>query len=120
MKKKDRDIIAAFIFSLIWEIFFISGFIVEDVTGSKAGWCVFLIDTAIQITILVYDAKIERLEKQLKKTRKNLSQQTAAYVEYVRKHGAEPETVIEQTEAKRAVIISLNKYFHRYRKRRGA
>ena len=116
--KKDKDIIAASIFCLVWEIFFMAGFVVEDVTGSKTGWYIFMLDTAIQITMLIYDAKIERLKRQLKKTRKNFSQQTTAYMEYVNKHDNPHK---ENLDNKKSVItISVNNHFRRDKKRKGA
>lgn len=101
--KKISDELAAGIFCFVWEFFMYVGLITEWVTGSNIGWCIFLLDTAVQLTILYFDAKLERAEKQLKRTRNNLAKMSANYTEYVRSHSHldedtdEPVTVIEMS-----------------------
>lgn len=104
MFKKIDDELAAGIFCFVWEFFMYVAIIVEMATGSNAGWYIFLIDTAVQITILYYDTKLDRAKKQLKRTRNNLANMSANYTEYVRSHSHleedtdEPATVIEMSQ----------------------
>lgn len=83
--KKLSDEAAAGIFMFTWEAFMYLA-VFMDLSGSMVGWYIFMLDTAVQITILVYDAKVSRLEKQLKKSRKNLANMSAEYTEYIRTH----------------------------------
>jgi len=110
--KKMNDETAASIFCFVREAFMYLGLFVELATGSYWGWCLFLIDTAIQVTILYYDAKVKRLEKSLKKTRQSLARQSMEFTEHVRTH--------EKAEPKRTTMIFDIKSLIESRKRKGA
>lgn len=84
--KKLSDEMQAGIFCFVWEAFMYLGLFVEMLADSYMGWFIFLVDTAIQATMLVYSAKVSHLEKQIKRTRKRLAEQSESYVEYVRAH----------------------------------
>jgi len=88
MKKKKRlsDETAAAIFAFIWEAFLYLGFSVELATGETWGYYLWFIDTAVQLTILIYDAKVHALEKTLNNTRRRLAKQSTEYAEYIKAH----------------------------------
>ncbi len=111
--KKLSDITKAAIFVFTWEAFMYVGLFFEF-AGSNIGWYIFLFDTAVQATILYYDIKVDRLEKQLKRSRHNLAKQSAEYTEYVRTHSK-----VDKPK-KKALLIDISKYIERYRKRKGA
>ena len=85
----------AIIFLLIWELFFYIGLISELVTGGNAGWCLFLVDSGIQGTMLYYDFKIDRLERELRRTRKRLGNQSAEYTQYINTHKTKATKIVE-------------------------
>lgn len=110
--KKLSDEAAAGIFALVWEAFMYLAVFVE-LAGSMVGWYIFLLDSAVQITILVYDARVSRLEKQLKTSRKNLADMSAEYTEYVRTH--------TKTERKQpSKVIDIGKLIKERRSKHGS
>lgn len=64
--KRISDETAAGIFALVWEAFLYLAIIVKLTYGSQWGFHLLLTDTAVQVTMLIYDAKITKLKKQLK------------------------------------------------------
>ena len=89
--KKISDEAAAGIFAFTWEGFLYLAMLIEYATGSRWGYILWLVDTAVQITMLIYDAKVSKLEQQLKKSRQRLAKQSMDFTEYVRTHEtAEP------------------------------
>lgn len=85
-RKKISDEMAAAIFAFIWEGFLYFAVITQLVTGSARGYYWLLLDTAVQITILIYDAKVQALEKSLDRTRRRLARQSAEFTNYVKAH----------------------------------
>jgi hypothetical protein len=110
--KKLSDEAAAGIFAAVWVAFMYLALIIE-LTGSMVGWYIFLLDSAVQITILIYDAKVSRLEKQLKTSRKNLANMSAEYTEYVRSH-----TKTEQKQPSK--VIDIGKLIKERRAKHGS
>lgn len=104
MKKMSNETAAA-IFCLVWEAFMYLGLIVELTSGKHWGWYIFIIDTAVQLTVLYYDTKISNLENQLKRTRRYLAEQSAEYVEYVRTH--------DEEDPQPTKIIALDRYIRK-------
>ena len=82
--KKISNETAAGIFLFIWTGFMYLGSFMYLEMDSNIGWFLFLTDTAVQITILYYNAKIERLERSLKKARQRLAEQSAEFTEYIK------------------------------------
>ena len=100
--KKIIDEAAAGIFALTWEGFLYLAMLIEYATGSRWGYILWLVDTAVQITMLIYDAKVSKLEQQLKKSRQRLAKQSAEFTEYIREQGKEqqkPKTKIFDIKA---------------------
>lgn len=114
MRKKISDEAAAGIFAFIWEGFLYLGLIIELCTGSKWGYYLWFVDTAVQLTILAYDAKLDKMEKSLKKTRQRLAQQSIEFTEYVRTH----ETAEEKP--KTVAIFNIKPLLEQMKKRKGA
>lgn len=85
-RKKISDEMAAAIFAFIWEGFLYFAVITQLVTGSARGYYWLLLDTAVQITILIYDAKVQALEKSLDRTRRRLARQSAEFTNYIKAH----------------------------------
>ena len=100
--KKMSDETATAIFCFVWEGFMYLGLLVELATGQTWGYYLWLLDTAVQLTILYYDNKLDKAEKALKKTRQRLAKQSMEFTEYVRTHetaGAKPKTKIIDIKA---------------------
>lgn len=85
-RKKISDEMAAAIFAFIWEGFLYFAVITQLVTGSARGYYWLLLDTAVQITILIYDAKVQALKKSLDRTRRRLARQSAEFTNYIKAH----------------------------------
>ena len=113
--KKISDEAAAGIFAFIWEGFLYLGLFIELATGSNVGYYLWALDTAVQLTILYYDNKLDKAEKALRKTRKKLAKQSADFTEYVRTHS----TTEDAPEPKRTVIFDIKSLIES-RKRKGA
>lgn len=64
--KRMSDETAAGIFALVWEVFLYLAIIVKLTYNSQWGFHLLLIDTAVQVTMFIYDTKITKLKKQLK------------------------------------------------------
>lgn len=90
--KRISDKTKAGIFCFVWESFLYLGLIIELVTGSMWGYVLWLLDTAVSVTILVYEAKVSKLEKALKKSRQRLAKQSMEFAEYIRTPGQTDRT----------------------------
>ncbi len=114
--KKISDEAAAGIFAFIWEGFLYLGLFIELATGQMWGYYLWALDTAVQLTILYYDNKLDKAEKALRKTRKRLAKQSADFTEYVRSHGTAD---VVEPEPKRTLIFDIKSLIES-RKRKGA
>ncbi len=85
-QKKISDETKATIFAFVWEAFLYLGFLVELISGETWGYYLWFIDTAVQVTMLIYDAKLNGLEKSLNRTRRRLAKQSTEYAEYIKAH----------------------------------
>ena len=79
-----KDETKAAIFCLIWELFAYIGLFTYIFSGSSIGWYIFAIDTAVQITILYFDAQLESAKKAYKQAKHSLSKISAEYTQYIR------------------------------------
>ena len=111
-RKKISDEMAAAIFAFIWEGFLYFAVITQLVTGSARGYYWLLLDTAVQTTILIYDAKVQALEKSLTKTRKRLAKQSAEFTEYIKTH--------EAAEKKTVTIFDIKPIIEHLKRRKSA
>ena len=91
-RKKISDETKATIFAFVWEAFLYLGFLVELISGETWGYYLWFIDTAVQLTMLIYDAKLNGLEKSLNRTRRRLARQSAEFTNYIKAHEQKPAT----------------------------
>lgn len=92
-----KDETKAAIFCLIWELFAYIGLFTYIFSGSTIGWYIFAIDTAVQITILYFDAQLESAKKAYKQAKRSLSKISAEYTQYIRDTSTCKTTVFEVT-----------------------